>query len=301
VPIQTRLNNLLNRADATVRRLRPRAPEVLTPESAGAVVPRSGRFDRDRALSHYRRAVEIEGRLYNYVLYPGPPGELAVHFSAFFGEWGERRAYRAQFAGYFHRLRMFWDDTSRPYLFLCDTFGADGNGTYYKGEAGDMFVERAMDRILSDVVEELAVPRERVVAMGSSMGATAALRFSLRHGYGGAVAVTPHIDLDLCARHQGRERHVAAMLGATDVEDARHYAVTREIRDLVDAAPALPRLAIQSMEDDRGVHAEQVLPLVEQWRSRGGAVQTDFHPAGGHTSDYATADWFGEQLRWCLA
>jgi hypothetical protein len=55
------------------------------------------------------------------------------------------------------------------------------------------------------------------------------------------------------------------------------------------------------MEDDHGVHAEQVLPLVQTWRARGGAVRTDFRPTGGHTSDHATAEWFSDQIAWCLA
>ncbi|UGS38711.1 alpha/beta hydrolase family protein [Capillimicrobium parvum] len=299
----SRLSNLLDRADEAVRRLRPAPPPALARASAppaAARSPRRGRFDRESALQRYRRAVEIEGRLYNYVLYPGDGDALCVHFSAFFGEWGERRPYREQFGGYFHRLRMFWPDTAHRYLFLCDTFGADANGTYYKGENGDFFVERAMDRILADTLEETGTPPDRVVAMGSSMGATAAVRFALRHSYAGAVAVSPHFDLDLCARHQGRERHVAATLGAVDVEDPRHFAVTREIRHLAATVDPLPRLAVQSMADDHGVHAEQVEPLVELWRTRGGAVRPDFHASGGHTSDFATADWFAEQVDWCL-
>jgi hypothetical protein len=299
----SRLSNLLDRADEAVRRLRPTPPPALARVSAPPEVarsPRRGRFDRESALQRYRRAVEIEGRLYNYVLYPGDGDALCVHFSAFFGEWGERRPYREQFGGYFHRLRMFWPDTAHRYLFLCDTFGADANGTYYKGEGGDFFVERAMDRILADALEETATPPGRVVTMGSSMGATAAVRFALRHGYAGAVTLVPHFDLDLCARYQGRAPHVAALLGASDVEDPRHFPVTREIRDLAATVSPLPRLVVQSMADDHGVHQEQVEPLVALWRSRGGAVRADFRPEGGHTSEFATPEWFRDQVDWCL-
>jgi len=144
------------------------------------------------------------------------------------------------------------------------------------------------------------VPADRVVMLGSSMGATAAVRFALARQAAGAVAVSPHFDLDLCARHQGRERHVAAILGQDDVEDPRHFPVTREVRELAGSAPTGPRLAIQSMADDVGVHAEQVLPLVRTWEQRGGAVKLDERATGGHTSDQATADWFEHQIRWCL-
>jgi pimeloyl-ACP methyl ester carboxylesterase len=297
------LGAALDRADELRRRLRPHAPEGLAPPSAeagaGAELARRGRFDRDMALARYRHAVELEGRLYNYVLYPGDEA-LCVHFSAFFGEWGEQRRNRAQYQGYFHRMRMFWPLRRYRFLFLCDTFGADDNGTYYKGEDGDFFVERAMERILDRVQEQVGVDSKQVVMLGSSMGATAALRFALTRQTAGAVAVSPHIDLDLSARFQGRERHVAAMLGADDVESSRHYPVTREVRALAETAPLGPRIAIQSMKDDRGVHAEQVIPFVERWQGRGGTVDCDFRPEGGHTSEYATADWFEHRILWCL-
>jgi len=295
----------LDRADEQMRRLRPSEPAHLRPAEGTLVAseslpPRRGRFDRDAALAGFQHGVTIEDRLYNYVLYPGDSDVLCVHFSAFFGEWGEQRRNRALYQGYFHRMRMFWPLTSWRFLFLCDTFGADDNGTYYKGEDGDFFVQRAMDRILDGVMEQEGIPPERVVLMGSSMGATAAVRMALERGLAGAIAVSPHFDLDLCARYQGRTPHVAAILGADDVEDPRHYPVTREVRRLAETAPTGPRLALQSMEDDAGVHAEQVAPLVERWAGRGGAVDLDARPTGGHTSEYATADWFEHRIRWCL-
>jgi pimeloyl-ACP methyl ester carboxylesterase len=290
----------LDRLDRLRRRLSRRPAEGLVrPGPASPLPARRGRFHRDHVLATYKRGSEHEGRLYNYVLYPGDEA-LCVHFSAFFGEWGEERRNRSLYQGYFHRLRMFWPLTRFRFLFLCDTFGADRNGTYYKGEGGEFFVERAMAAIIDAVQDEVGVDPNRVVMLGSSMGATAALRLALERSAAGAVAVSPHIDLDLAARFQGRTRHVAAMLGADDVESPRHYPVTREVRTLAETAPLGPRIAIQSMEDDRGVHSEQVIPLVERWQERGGEVDCDFRPEGGHTSDHATAEWFEQRILWCL-
>jgi hypothetical protein len=258
-------------------------------------------FDRSIVLRSCGQIAKIEGREYPYVFLPGRGHSLCVHFSAFFGEWGEQREWRAQFAGWFHRLRMFWPDSDRNFLFLCDTYGADDNGTYYKGIAGDWFVERAMDQIQADVAHGIGVSSDQTVALGSSMGATAALRFALRHRYAGAVAIAPHIALDISAQTQGRQRHVAAVLGSDDVDAAKFRPVTREIEGLVhERSGTLPRLVIQSMLDDHGVHAEQVLPLVTDWRSGGGAVVTDYHERGGHTSEFATADFFSRSIAWCL-
>lgn len=300
--IAFRLRALRDRADALVNRRAAARRRLLIDAATGppSSLSRTGAFDYERARRLYQRPATVEGRLYNYVLYPGDSDILCVHFSAFFGEWGEQREVRAQFAGYFHRLRMFWPVSQYNFLFLCDTFGADDNGTYYKGESGDFFVERAMDEIISGVADRVGSEPSRTVALGSSMGATGAIRFALRHRFAGAVAVSPHIDLDLCARYQGRQRHVAALLGADDVEDPVHFPVTREIRSLVSEVTPLPRLVIQSARDDAGVHAEQVEPLVEQWRSRGGFVRTDFHDTGGHTSDYATPEFFVAAVEECL-
>src|SRR3954453_8180058 len=173
------------------RRRRWRGAEVSSEAALRDRVP----FPLGAVLETYLRQVEIEGRSYGYVLYPGHGDGLAIHFSAFFGEWGDRRENRPQFQGHFYRLRMFWPLSGHAFLFLCDTFGADRNGTYYKGEDWDFFVERAMEQIIGDVREQLGAAPERTVLLGSSMGATAALRFALRDGLVGAIAVSPHIDL----------------------------------------------------------------------------------------------------------
>lgn len=258
-------------------------------------------FEREAVLGAFGRKIAIDGRTYPYVVLPGRGSTLCIHYTAFFGEWGDRREHRAQFQGWFHRLRMFWPMVEHHFLFLCDTFGADANGTYYKGENGDFFVERAMDVIQRQVGDELGVDAAHTVTLGGSMGATAALRFALRHGYAGTVAVCPHIDLDISALSQKRLRHVSAVVGRADVDALDLRPVTREIAELAASVPVLPSLVMQSMLDDHGVHYEQVLPLVSTWEARGGRVLTDFHPTGGHTSDYSTADFFQRAISWCVS
>ena len=304
---QKLISRALDRIDATLwsrglRRWRPPGllSEATPPTPLLDLDRRADPFGYDNVRGAYQHPVTIEGRLYNYVLYPGAGDTLAIHFSAFFGASGERRPDRAQFSGYFHRLRMFWPLAQHSFLFLCDTFGAEENGCYYKGENGDFFVERAMDTIIESALERTSVRPEQVVTLGSSMGGTAALRFALRHGYRGAVAVCPHIDLDLSAVFQNRVPHVTAILGTDDVANSAHFPVTREIRELAASVPVLPRLAIQSMLDDHGVHDEQVIPLVEGWLRRGGSVLEEYHETGGHTSDYATAEYFARSIDWCL-
>ncbi|MDQ2959660.1 MAG: Two component regulator three Y domain-containing protein [Candidatus Dormibacteraeota bacterium] len=232
-----------------------------------------------------------EGRVFRYVhvRHPGSRG-LVVHFSAFFGEWGDARAYRKVFSGHFHRLRMLGEVTDHDWLFVCDEYGADDNGTYYSGHAGDRFVERAMLALIMSIAGSSGVDASSIVTVGSSMGATGALKFGLLLGVKGIVAISPHIDLDICAVRQGRWRHVAYICPDGDPVAAYNEIYTRQIRHLVVDRPAgsLPQLFVQSCRDDDGVFSEQVEPLCREWRARGGAVALDARARGGHTSDHAT-------------
>jgi len=62
---------------------------------------------REYWASQVREHHDAEGRIFRYVAvkHPGARG-LVVHFSAFFGEWGDAPQHRKIFQGHFHRLRM---------------------------------------------------------------------------------------------------------------------------------------------------------------------------------------------------
>jgi hypothetical protein len=242
----------------------------------------------------FRRFVDAEGRTFEYAVVTHPEGEgLAVHCSAFFGKWGDRRRYRDNFQGYFHRLRMLGSGAGHHWLFLCDAYGAYRNGTYYSGEHGDPFVERAILAIVDLEMERLRIPPGRLVTVGSSMGATGALVIGLSREAAGVVAIAPHIDLDVAASQCGRWDEVAFITQDGDPTAVGNYAITRRVRALLsetDAAKTrpLPGLFVQTCADDSGVYPEQVPPLVDEWRLRGGAAIVDLRSEGGHTSAYAT-------------
>jgi hypothetical protein len=234
---------------------------------------------------------DAEGRIYNYAPVRHDAPDLGIHFSAFFGEWGNAKPYRDTFQGYYHRLKMLGGESVHDWLFLCDQYGADGNGTYYTGEKGDFFVERATLEIIRSTMTAWGHEPGDTVLLGSSMGATAALKFGLMLGVRGIVAIAPHVDLDVCAARQNRRRHVAFIVPDGDTQSVENHRFTRQVRNLLDShdpATPLPGLFVQSCEDDAGLHAEQVLPLVEQWRAKGGRFWLDARPIGGHTSDWAT-------------
>jgi hypothetical protein len=247
---------------------------------------------RDYWASQVREHRDAEGRIYRYVAVKHPRARgLVVHFSAFFGEWGDAPQHRKVFQGHFHRLRMLGDAPEYDFLFVCDEFGADGNGTYYTGESGDLFVERAMLDLIPQQIEALGHTPATTVTMGSSMGATGALKFGLLLGVRGIVAISPHIDLDICAERQGRWRHVAAIVADGDPVSPGNWQVTRQVRRLVEGwrpPPPPARLFVQACRDDAGVFHEQVEPLCRDWAGAGGSVTLDARRTGGHTSDHAT-------------
>ena len=216
---------------------------------------------------------------------------VGIHFSAFFGAWGDARAYRDTFGGYFHRRKMLGTDDRRDWLFLCDDHGVHGNGCYYLGEAGDLYVQRGTEAVIRSELARRGHAPDRTVTLGSSMGGTAALWFGLELGVAGIVAIGPHIDLDTSAVHGDRMAEVGWICPDGDVLAAHNRRYTRAINRRLDSWPRgapLPRLFVQSCADDAGVHDEQVVPLVERWRSLGGHADLDVRPVGGHTSDWAT-------------
>ena len=232
------------------------------------------------------------GRQFYYIHIDRGNSQLGVHFSAFFGDWGDDPKYRNTFGGYFHQLRMLGTDESTDWLFLCDAYGTDGNGTYYTGKQSDPFVENAIQEILALVGLGTRYPMKNTVTIGSSMGATAALKFGLIYMVNGIIAVSPHIDLDISAEMQNRERHVSWILDDGDTQNSANFPTTRRIRLLLDGLISdkvpLPSLFVQSCRDDKGVHFEQVVPSVKQWEAGGGTVWFDDRTFGGHTSEFAT-------------
>ena len=93
---------------------------------------------------------------------------------------------------------------------------------------------------------------------------------------------------------------MAAIVGRDDVHAPELRPVTREVRELASSVGPETRIAMQSMRDDHGVHHEQVEPFVELWRSRGGSIWLDEHDSGGHTSEYATPEFFARGIDWCI-
>lgn len=230
--------------------------------------------------------IDNEGREFHYSFINNKADKLVIHFTAFFGDWGDRKEYKKYYKGYFHRYRMFVDEKKYNFLFVCDQYGVTQNGTYYTGNAGDFFVERATQKIINTVVASLNISWQNIITIGSSMGATGALKFGLKNNALGIVAIAPHINLDICAKLQGREQHVAWICPDGDTQAAHNYPYTRQIWNLINDTRVIPpRLFLHSCEDDHGVHSEQVLPFLDIYQSKGGQIILFSKAVGGHSGD----------------
>ena len=187
---------------------------------------------------------------------------------------------------------MLGDAPDYDFLFVCDEFGADGNGTYYTGEGGDLFVERAMLDLIREQMEESGHGAGRTVTMGSSMGATGALKFGLMLGVKGIVAISPHIDLDICAERQGRMRHVAAIVADGDpmapAQLGDHPPGPPSGRAMAAAATAAPAVRAVVPRRCRRVSSSRWSRFASTGQRRAGSVTLDARRTGGHTSDHAT-------------
>ncbi len=92
--------------------------------------------------------IDDAGRVFHYSLINNKTDKLVIHFTAFFGDWGDRKEYKKYYKGYFHRYRMFIDEKRYNFLFLCDQFGVTENGTYYTGKAGDFLLSVLHKKLL---------------------------------------------------------------------------------------------------------------------------------------------------------
>lgn len=242
-------------------------------------------------LNQFKKTyIDRESRSFHYLLIKrSNTNKVVVHFTAFFGDWGDRKEYKENYQGYFHRLKMLGQEEDFSSIFICDQYGFTKNGTYYLGENGDLFVERAVTEILETEFQNNNFSYSNAIMIGSSMGATAALKFGLKFNAKAIVAICPHIDLDICAKMQGREPHVAFVCPDSDPYKIENYVYTRQIRSQIDKhdkSKFLPVLYIHSSKDDHGVHFEQVLPLAKSWQDKGGICYLDERSEGGHTSEY---------------
>ena len=78
-------------------------------------------------------------------------------------------------------------------LYILDNFGSDNRGSYYLGEKGNFFIDRAVTQLIEKICIDNKIKKEDVITAGTSKGGFAALYFSLKNDYGASIVGEPQI------------------------------------------------------------------------------------------------------------
>ena len=79
-------------------------------------------------------------------------------------------------------------------LFILDNYGVPSAvGTFYLGLNGDLQIARSVIGLIDEICSTEGIPRERVIACGTSKGGFAALYFAFRYGLGAVIAGSPPV------------------------------------------------------------------------------------------------------------
>lgn len=112
--------------------------------------------------------------------------QLAIVFSGI---------YKDEFRGIKDAAKYNYIRTLEPIkinkLFILDNYF--GKFCYYLGEDGNSLYESATLALITKIMNQLNVPKENVLTIGSSKGGTAALYFGLKYGYQHIIVGAPQI------------------------------------------------------------------------------------------------------------
>lgn len=81
-------------------------------------------------------------------------------------------------------------------IFILDNYGPDGvEGSYYLGEKGDFFLDKAVGALIEKIAKEKGISKDHIITAGSSKGGYAALYQALKNNYGYSIVGAPQIYL----------------------------------------------------------------------------------------------------------
>jgi hypothetical protein len=169
-------------------------------------------------------------------------------------------------------------------LFILDDLG--GRGCYYLGKRRDFFVEEATAALIDQVLAELELTRDDVVACGSSKGGFSALYFAFRRGYGHVVAGGPQTRIGTFLMHECPAVADVAELIAGGLSEGDREFLDSLLFDAVRSSPHAPDLHLHVGRDDLARH---VRPLTELLESLGRPYRieiADYEEHGGLTHHF---------------
>lgn len=213
-------------------------------------------------------------------------------FSAF--TQGPRLGRLLKSAPKFHGYKVSQENTEFNWVLIRDHAGFTNDGTYYGGKAGNLFIEDSVVELIFTLQSEFRRKNydARFVAMGSSMGGYAAVKFSLLCGIDACFVYSPHFDMKIAMQFCGRKRWIQWSLDSGTEKDKEDY-VNRLQNVVAKSSDSLrnTKLLVQATADDPYVYPEQIVPFIKRFEMYGGSVHLDLRSDGGHTSIYTPNEY----------
>lgn len=161
-----------------------------------------------------------------------------------------------------------------------DTFGYDGLGSWWLGEAGDLFLVDMISEMVRSVKEETG--SAELFTWGISMGGYGAILHGLRLD---ACAVFAHVPQTLLQGSQyavmGMDEYFEAALGPAP--ESEYNDLCRLVDHTVESGRALPLFMLSANRFDlAGYLDEQVFRFTDCLQKHGANFALEIHPVRGH-------------------
>lgn len=243
----------------------------------------TGIFAKLKAKLTLRRAEKIyrsEGHRLRYYFQPGDSEWLIVSFSSFPGKWRRARYnYVRTLSGY--RANR---------LFILDNFGARKKGSYYLGQNGDFFIERAVVGLIEETARKCGAKKR--IFLGSSKGGTSAVYFGMKYGCDVIVAGAPQYYIGNYLLFPKHLRYLRYIMGDASKESAErlNVIVPDAIRNVTG-----PRRVYLHYSDREHTYAEHIADMIRDLRRQPGV--TLFQDRCDYTDHGAVGKYFPAYIR----
>lgn len=132
-------------------------------------------------------------------------------------------------------------------LYILDDSGSDSRGSYYLGMKNNFFIDRAVTQLVDKVRVDNGIKKEDILTIGTSKGGFASLYFSLKNGYGAAIAGEPQILLGNYLKVPHHKNILSYIMGDINQENIKY--LNGLIINLIDKSTNHPRLYLHCGND----------------------------------------------------
>jgi len=182
----------------------------------------------------------------------------------------------------FHGYRIAKQQKGLDWLLVKDTFGLTKDGSYYSGKPNDYFIEDEFSQLFQKIKGNYS----SIIFMGSSMGAYAAMKFSLLHRVNTVALFAPHFDLKVARDLCGRKKWIEYLYegGTYSIFEIDNFLSRLQLLiNNSNLCMSEQQIYLQCSENDFGVYSEQVLPFINQVKNYNSNLYLDKRQIGGHT------------------